>query len=64
MPKVTGLELAERLRAAKPEQHVVLVSGYAVDALARQGITLPSLPFVQKPLTPDELWSKLRPFLE
>jgi YesN/AraC family two-component response regulator len=64
MPRMTGLELADRVLAAKPGQHVVLVSGYAIDALARRGITLPPLPFVQKPLSSDELWSKLRPFLE
>jgi CheY-like chemotaxis protein len=63
MPRVTGLELADRLRAIKPEQHIVLVSGYARDVLAKRGVTLPQLPFIQKPLSSDELWSKISPLL-
>jgi signal transduction histidine kinase/ActR/RegA family two-component response regulator len=56
LPGASGVELARRLRAERPDLPVVLVSGYpdeeAGDIMALSG---PGLHFLRKPFTPDEL---------
>ena len=64
MPKVGGLELAERLQDLRPETRVLFMSGYTDDAMGRRGLFDPRVPFLQKPFTPDGLGRKVREVLD
>ena len=64
MPKMSGRELAERLRRIRPEMKVVFMSGYTDDVLVRTGALGPGMSFLQKPLRPDVLAAKIREALD
>ncbi len=64
MPEMNGLELAERVRASRPETPIVLMSGYSGDVLQRTGRIPPGAGFVRKPLHPDELAAAVRKALD
>ncbi|MDE3198648.1 MAG: response regulator, partial [Acidobacteriota bacterium] len=53
MPGLTGVELAERLRAIWPEARVLLMSGYS-EMLANREIG-DGLLYLQKPFSPEQL---------
>jgi PAS domain S-box-containing protein len=55
MPGMSGRELADRLRQARPDVRVIFMSGYADDEIVRRGLLEPDQPFIQKPFTPDVL---------
>jgi len=55
MRGMSGRELADRLRQARPDVRVIFMSGYADDEIVRRGLLEPEQPFVQKPFTPDAL---------
>lgn len=50
MPRMSGLELAGELRAARPEALVVLISAYADFDYAQQGIELGVFGYLLKPI--------------
>src|SRR6266508_2161487 len=59
MPRMSGYELAERLRSSRPDTCVVFISGYASDRVAA-GRSLPSdAVLVEKPFTPSHLLQRL-----
>ena len=51
MPGLGGPELADRLGALRPGLRILFVSGYAGDALARQGQIGPGRRFLSKPFS-------------
>jgi PAS domain S-box-containing protein len=53
MPRMGGYQLAEQLKALKPELKVIFISGYAPDAVGQP----PQFTFytIAKPITPDAL---------
>jgi two-component system, cell cycle sensor histidine kinase and response regulator CckA len=55
MPGMSGRELADRLRQARPDVRVIFMSGYADDEIVRRGLLEPEQPFIQKPFTPEVL---------
>ena len=55
MPGINGRELADRICATWPDVRVVFMSGHAAEALGRSLLVDPSIPFLQKPFTRDEL---------
>jgi PAS domain S-box-containing protein len=55
MPGMSGRELAERLRQARPDVRVIFMSGYADEEIVRRGLLDPDQPFIQKPFTPAVL---------
>jgi CheY-like chemotaxis protein len=63
MPEMNGRDLAERLRAERPDLQVLYVSGYAEKALDAEG-SLSDATFLQKPLTPDALAHTVRRILD
>src|SRR5262249_23571508 len=61
MPRMGGIELAQRLRVQRPKTRVLHVSGY-VDPSLLEGAT-PGSAFLQKPFLPDTLARKVREVL-
>ncbi len=53
MPRMSGAQLVERLRARRPDLKVVIMSGYST--LHGTEHALPGVPFLQKPVTPEVL---------
>ncbi len=64
MPKLSGPELAERLTASRRDIRVLLMSGYAVDAIARRGVLVDDIAFLAKPFRAVDLARKVRETLE
>ena len=63
MPRMGGAELTQRIRAARPETKVVLMSGYAEYAEANNGKESPQVPRIQKPFSLTSLAEKVRKVL-
>src|SRR5204862_7148995 len=55
MPRVSGPELAQRLRALRPGLEVLYMSGYNDSGLMSRGLEEASVNLLAKPFTPDEL---------
>ena len=63
MPQMKGPELAERLRAQRPQMKVIYVSGYAQGVLAPHGVLAPGTVLLYKPFSIKMLSMKLREVL-
>jgi CheY-like chemotaxis protein len=55
MPGIGGAELARRLKERWPALPILLMSGYSVEDLLRQGALGSDRTIIQKPFTPDSL---------
>lgn len=64
MPGMNGRILAEQLTVSRPKTKVIFMSGYSDDILGNYGITHTSDVFIQKPLRPEVLATKVRSILE
>jgi PAS domain S-box-containing protein len=64
MPHMSGVELAQKLRAQNPELRVLFMSGYTDDMIARHGLRPDEISILQKPFTAELLASKLRNVLD
>jgi two-component system cell cycle sensor histidine kinase/response regulator CckA len=64
MPRMSGRELAERIQSVRPGIPVIYMSGYTDDVLVRTGALSPGMSFLQKPLRPEVLTSKVREALD
>jgi len=65
MPEgMTGLELAERLRAAQPALKVIISSGYSLELAHRGASPIAGVRFVAKPCSPVELAKAVRQCLD
>ena len=64
MPLMSGRELWERLTPLRPTTKVLFMSGYTDDAIVRHGVLSSNVAFIQKPLIPGPLVSKLREVLD
>ena len=64
MPGLSGREVAEALRSARPGLRVLYVSGYTDDAIVRHGVLAAEAAFLQKPFTLAALGEKVRTVLD
>jgi PAS domain S-box-containing protein len=64
MPESEGAPLIERLKVARPALRVLYMSGYADETVAKHGILLAKVPFLQKPFTRPGLARKVREVLD
>jgi two-component system cell cycle sensor histidine kinase/response regulator CckA len=63
MPHVSGPQLAKRLATARPAMKLLCMSGYTDDNVVRRGVLEAHIAYLQKPLTPDTLTTKVREVL-
>ncbi|MDH3401696.1 MAG: response regulator, partial [Chromatiales bacterium] len=59
MPKMSGIELSQRLKDTYPELKVLFMSGYAALVSDRHGVIQPGLNFIQKPFSKSDLALKI-----
>ena len=64
MPKFSGKEVAEQLRAIHPETRVLFMSGYTDEAIVHHGIVDSDIAFIQKPFSERALTQKIREVLD
>lgn len=64
MPRMSGRQLWEQVAPVRPSMKVLFMSGYTDDATGHHGVMSSELAFVQKPLLPTPLLSKLRRVLD
>ena len=64
MPRMGGFELANELRALRPQAKLLLMSGYAGDHLLRLADLAGADTFLQKPIFPGPLLSRVREMLD
>ena len=63
LPGLNGREVAERIRATRPEVRVLYMSGYTDDAILRRGVLTQRSSLIQKPFSADELTNRVSELL-
>jgi two-component system cell cycle sensor histidine kinase/response regulator CckA len=64
MPRMSGPTLLATLRSHRPDIKVLLISGYAGEALSARGELAEDIPFLEKPFTVSGLLGKVRDVLD
>ena len=64
MPKMSGKELADRLKSLRPDLKVLFISGYTDNAIVRHGMLDAGVNFLQKPFSVATLGQKIRGALD
>jgi two-component system cell cycle sensor histidine kinase/response regulator CckA len=64
MPAMSGRELVDALRSTRPDVRVLYMSGYTDDEIVRRGLHDPSMSFIQKPFTAENLALQVRKVLD
>jgi two-component system cell cycle sensor histidine kinase/response regulator CckA len=64
MPRMSGGELAHKLREMNPRLKILFMSGYTDDMIAGHGILAGETQLIQKPFTAEALGRKLRNVLD
>lgn len=64
MPKMSGLDLADRILARSPATHILFISGYPRDVLAERGVMPREVSLLPKPFTFESLALRVREALD
>lgn len=64
MPRLSGKELSERVRALHPETRILFTSAYTENAIIHQEALDSGVAILQKPFTPSTLARKIREVLD
>lgn len=64
LPKMNGLNLADRLKAMRPELKTIFMSGYVDGKIMDHGLLDPRVNFIQKPFTFNTLVRRIREALD
>jgi PAS domain S-box-containing protein len=64
MPRMLGKDVAERVRALRPDVKVLFISGYARPALASSGSLEPGVTLLEKPFSESVLLEAVRQVLD
>jgi len=64
MPKMNGRKLAEVLCSERPDMKVVYMSGYTDNVITHHGFLEKGIHYINKPLIPNQLISKLQDVLD
>jgi DNA-binding response OmpR family regulator len=64
MLRMSGKELARRLRKISPKVRVLYISGYTANVISHHGILEAGLDFLQKPFSATELLTAARQILD
>jgi two-component system, cell cycle sensor histidine kinase and response regulator CckA len=60
MPGMSGRQLADELRAQRPEMRILYTSGYSQDVIANRGVLDADVAYLAKPYSPELLGVRLR----
>jgi two-component system cell cycle sensor histidine kinase/response regulator CckA len=63
MPGIGGRELGETIVRCWPQIKVLYMSGFAEKRMLNEGAVDPSVPFIQKPFTSEQLGRRVRDLL-
>ena len=63
MPHMSGRELANVITKHDRSIKVLYTSGHTDDAIVRHGVLDPSIAFIHKPFTPEQLLGRVRDVL-
>ena len=63
MPGMSGPELADRIRASRPVIEIIFMSAYSGSVMNERAILPASVPFLQKPFSPERLIHQVREVL-
>ena len=64
MPRMSGRDLAEKIKTLNPEISVLYSSGYSDDRNMMNGAAEKRIDFINKPFTPEDLARKVRQLLD
>jgi two-component system, cell cycle sensor histidine kinase and response regulator CckA len=64
MPEMNGVDLARVIREQWPATAVLFMSAFPAEVLVREGLENPTVLFLAKPFTRDELMGKVQQALE
>jgi DNA-binding response OmpR family regulator len=64
MPKLGGKELAQKLKAQRPEIKILYTSGYTENAIVHHGVLDEGINFLHKPYSLEVLAQKIRSILD
>lgn len=59
MPKMNGIELAEKIRCMMPECMIIFLSAYSDKEYLKSAIHLNAIDYIEKPIDPEEVRSAL-----